>query len=122
MPHKKLRDYTLGDLQTACRNIGQNCSKCIFKGIGCLVSYPACFNLVDEIVFLSKEVELAKGLVECFSEETSIRKDSVNSPPCLCWDGYVVKINADSFPSLKEFDTCNIELKDIIKKGAVKID
>lgn len=119
---KKLRDYTLGDLQTVCRNLEQNCSKCVFRGIGCLVSYPVCFNLADEMVFSPKEVELAKGLAVCFGEKAKIRKEIANRSPRLCWNGYIVNINSDSFPTLKEFDTYDIELKDIIKKGAVKID
>lgn len=120
--YKNLKDYTLGDLQVVCRNIEQNCNKCMFRSIGCQMSYPAYFDLTDKIVFSPKEVELAKGLVACFSEEANIKKYSANSPLRLCWNEYIVKMNADSFPTLKEFDTCDIELKDIIKKGAVKID
>lgn len=120
--YKNLRNFTLGDSQTVCRNLEQNCSKCMFRSIGCQMNYPAYFDLTDKTVFSLEETELAKWLSTCFSEEAKIVKKGANYPSCLCWDCYIVNINADSFPTLMKFDTYDIELKDIIKKGAVKID
>lgn len=122
MLYKNLRDYTLGDLQTVCRNLEQNCSKCMFRSIGCQMSYPAYFDLTDKTTFSPEEVELAKGLAACFSEKAKLKNTGAKRLPCLCWDGYIVNINAESFPTLMELDIYDIELKDIIKKRAVKID
>lgn len=99
---KLLKDWTLGEVEKLCHDLGKDCDGCPFYVDYCKVNgQPRDWDLSEKPHWTEQEVELAKAAKKLFPEASDLaRMNACALALSNDHGGHIANINSDLFPSL----------------------